>query len=185
LEIVLDTKARTAFEILARENSRMLMVYLRSLVRDEAAVDDLFQEAMVVAWRRLDECDLERPFGPWLRGIASRLVLAQYRKQKTAPVLLHEAVLQVVDRHFENINQLAGDTWDDKVAALRVCIDALPERQKSVIGGRYFDGLSAAEVAERFELSIEACKKRLQRGRTMLAECLKTKGVLSASEATS
>ena len=163
----------------------MLMVYLRSMIRDESAVDDLFQEAMVVAWRRLDECDLDQPFGPWLRGIASRLVLAHYRKQKTAPVMLHEAVLQVVDRHFENINLLAGDTWDDKVAALRECIDALPELQKSVIGGRYFDGLSAAEVAERFELTLEACKKRLQRGRTMLAECLKTKGVLSASEAAS
>ena len=99
--------------------------------------------------------------------------------------MLHEAVLQIVDRHFENINLLAGDTWDDKVAALRECIDALPELQKSVIGGRYFDGLSAAEVAERFELTLEACKKRLQRGRTMLAECLKTKGVLSASEAAS
>ena len=90
-----------------------------------------------------------------------------------------------MDRHFENINLLAGDTWDDKVAALRECIDALPERQKLVIGARYFDGRSAAEVAERFELSLEACKKRLQRGRSMLAECLKLKGVLAASEATS
>ena len=54
-----------------------------------------------------------------------------------------------------------------------------------MISGRYFDGFSAAEVAERFELSLEACKKRLQRGRAMLAECLKTKGVLAASEATS
>ncbi len=181
----MNQKARKAFEILAREHSRMLTVYLHSLVRDSASVDDLFQETMLVAWRRLDECDLDRPFGPWLRGIASRLVLAHYRKQKVAPVILHEAILNVVDRHFENINQLAGDTWDDKVAALRECIDALSERQKSVIGGRYFEGLSAAEVAARFGLSLEACKKRIQRSRTMLAECLRTKGVLSATEATS
>ena len=82
----MDLKARKAFEILARENSRMLIVYLRSLVQDEAAIDDLFQETMVVAWRRLDECDLDRPFGPWLRGIASRLVMAHYRKKKAEPV---------------------------------------------------------------------------------------------------
>ena len=169
----------------------MLMVYLRSLVRDDAAVDDLFQEAMVVAWRRLDECDLDRPFGPWLRGIASLLVLAHSRALKTAPVLLHEAVLheavlQVVDHHFENINLLAGDTWDDKVAALRECLNQLPEIQKTVISGRYFDGLSALEVAERFEMTMEACRKRLQRGRSMLAMCLKTKGGgLSAAEVTS
>jgi hypothetical protein len=35
-----NEKARTAFEILARENLRMLRVYLRSLVRDEAAVNE-------------------------------------------------------------------------------------------------------------------------------------------------
>ena len=33
-------KTRTAFEILERENSRILRVYLRSLVRDEAAVNE-------------------------------------------------------------------------------------------------------------------------------------------------
>lgn len=182
LDEILDKKARKAFEILVRENSRMLMVYLRSLIRDEAAIDDLFQEAMIVAWRRLDECDLDRPFGPWLRGIASRLVMAHYRKQKKAPIALQEAVLSAVDRQFENINLLAGDTWDDKVAALRECVDALPDRQKNVISGRYFDGLQTQVVAEQFDLSLEACKKRLQRGRAMLAECLKRKGVLSVAE---
>ncbi|EMI22340.1 RNA polymerase ECF-type sigma factor [Rhodopirellula maiorica SM1] len=103
-------------------------------------------------------------------------MLAQYRKQKTAPIVLQEAVLNVVDRHFENINLLAGDTWDDKVAALHACIDELPEKQKGVITGKYFDRLSVADVAERFDMTLEACKKRIQRGRTMLAKCLKTKG---------
>ncbi len=163
----------------------MLMVYLRSLVRDEAAVDDLFQESMIAAWRRLDECDLDRPFGPWLRGIASRLVMAHYRKQKQVPVALQEAVLSVVDRHFENISLLAGDTWDEKVTALRECVDALPGHHKNVISGRYFDGLQTQVLAEQLELTLEACKKRLQRGRALLAECLKKKGLLSAAEVTS
>ncbi len=61
-----------AFEILMRENSRMLLSYLNCVVQDVASVDDLFQETMVVAWRRLGDCDLSVPFGPWLRGIATR-----------------------------------------------------------------------------------------------------------------
>jgi len=182
---MLNPQNRKAFEILVRENSRMLMVYLRSLVRDETAVDDLFQETMIVAWRRLDECDLDRPFGPWLRGIASRLVMTHYRKQKAVPIVLQEAVLNLIDRHFENINLLAGDTWDDKVAALHACIDKLPERQKAAITGKYFDGVSLAGLAKSSDTTLEACKKRLQRGRAMLAECLKMKGVLSAAGSTS
>lgn len=185
MDHTLDGKTRKAFEILARENSRMLMVYLRSLVRDEAAIDDLFQESMIVAWRRLDECDLDRPFGPWLRGIASRLAIAHFRKQKSAPIVLQEAVLFAVERRFENISMLAGDTWDEKVVALRDCVDVLPDRQKDVINGRYFDDLPTQVLSERLEVTLETCKKRLQRGRTMLAECLKRKGVLSAAEASS
>ena len=126
----MNKKAKKAFEILVRENSRMLLVYLRSLVRDESAIDDLFQETMLVAWRRLDECDLSRPFGPWVRGIASRIVLAHYRKQQKNPVLLSEAVLQILDSHFEAINEIASDTWDDKLSALRQCIDALNTPQE-------------------------------------------------------
>lgn len=181
-DAILDSKARNLFEILARENSRMLLVYLRSLIRDEATVDDLFQETMVIAWRRLDGCDLDRPFGPWLRGIASKLVMAHYRRQKVVPIVLQEAVLNVIDRHFENINLLAGNTWEDKVAALHACIEELPDKQRFVITGKYFDGASIAGLAERLNMSLEACKKRVQRGRTMLAKCLKNKGVISAAE---
>ena len=62
------TKSQRAFEILCRENTRMLMVYLRSFLRNEATVDDLFQETLIVAWRRLDRCDLK----PAIWSLATR-----------------------------------------------------------------------------------------------------------------
>jgi RNA polymerase sigma-70 factor (ECF subfamily) len=37
-------------------------------------------------------------------------------------------------------------------------------------------------LAQQMEISFEACKKRLQRARALVAECLKRKGVLSRSE---
>ena len=177
-----DQKAKLAFEILARENSRMLMVYLRSLVQDEASVDDLFQETMVVAWRRLDECDLDRPFGPWLRGIASRLVMAHYRESSKVPVLLQDGVLSMLDKQVESIAAQVGDSWDEKISALHDCLDALPEKHQGAVRARYLDGLPARQVAEQFQVSLETCKKRLQRARAMLAECLQRKGVVAAGE---
>ncbi len=185
LDDILVKKSQKVFEILVRENTRMLMVYLRSLVRDESVIEDLFQESMIIAWRRLDDCDLDRPFGPWLRGIASRLVKAHYRKRKLAPIVLHDAVLFAVDRQFEHINLQVGDTWDEKVFALHQCIDELPKKQKGVLIGKYFDSLQTQLLADQFELTYEACKKRLQRGRAVLAECLKRKGVMSTAEAKS
>ena len=51
----IKNEAHTIFEILVRENEAMLMTYLRAAVRNQAVVEDLFQETMLVAWRILNE----------------------------------------------------------------------------------------------------------------------------------
>ena len=40
-------------------------------------------------------------------------------------------------------------------------------------------------LAEDLAISVEACKKRLQRARAMIADCLKRKGLLGELEGTS
>ena len=65
------------------------------------------------------------------------------------------------DRQFENINLLAGDTWDDKVAPLRECVDALPDRQKDVISGRYFDENLYANGFTTVKIGRASCRERV------------------------
>ena len=59
--------AKKLFETLVREHADMLTVYLRAALGDVPEVDDLFQETMIVAWRRLDDFDQTRSFAAWLR----------------------------------------------------------------------------------------------------------------------
>ncbi len=167
--------AKSLFEILMRENADMLLAYLRTSVRDPHSVDDLFQEAMVVAWRRIGDYDRSKPFGSWLRGIASKLVLAHYRKRQKSPVALDEASLDWLDGQFERVGAVPGDTLAQKLEALHDCVAALPEPQRSTIEDRYFKGLSLAEITERIEGSLEAVKKRLSRAKLRLEQCLDRK----------
>ena len=62
------TDAADVFAILVREHADRLLAYLRATV-PASSVDDLFQETVLVAWRRLPDYDRARPFGAWLRGI--------------------------------------------------------------------------------------------------------------------
>src|SRR5687768_10367216 len=78
----------------AGRHAQMLTVYLRCAVRDPGTADDLFQETMLTAWKNLDKFDRSRPFGPWLRGIAGKLVLAQRRKSARGFVLCDAEVLE-------------------------------------------------------------------------------------------
>lgn len=175
----LDRDPRDVFEILVREHADMLSVYLRAVVRDASAVDDLFQETVLTAWRRLDDYDRSRPFGPWLRGIAHNLVLAHARKRRRESACGNEVVLARLDERLNEITNLPGDHFDEKIATLRECLEALPPPYADAIRMRYLNESSASNVADQLKISREALKKRLQRGRAQLLECLQRKAVLT------
>lgn len=175
--------ARVVFEILVRDNADMLTAYLRSVVRDPATVDDLFQETMLIAWRKLDEFDRSRPFGAWLRGIAGRLVLAERRKRAAGLIFCDETTLQYLDQGLERVSQQKGDTLDEKLACLRGCLDLLPEPYREAVHLRYREGLSPNGVMDRLRISWDAQKKRLQRARALLLDCLRRKLALEEQPA--
>ncbi|MCA9300519.1 MAG: sigma-70 family RNA polymerase sigma factor [Phycisphaerales bacterium] len=164
------------FEILVRENADMLTAYLRSALDQASDVDDLFQETMVVAWRRLDDYDRSRPFGPWLRGIARHLVLAHARKSARGPSWQSLDVLEAIDRKFETISNLTGETFRGRIDALLDCVLGLSERLRLVIELSYGRGMTSQEVALAINEREDTVRKRAQRARDRLHACLERKG---------
>jgi RNA polymerase sigma-70 factor (ECF subfamily) len=165
--------AKKLFEALVREHADMLTVYLRSALGNVPEVDDLFQDTMVVAWKRLDDFDQTRPFGPWLRGIAKRLLQAHYRKQ-----VLRPSTPLTLDRIEARINQLSGrsgDTWQEKLEVLQGCVKGLPEVYQTVVVWRYLQGQAIKQLSDSLGLSTAAVKKRLQRARAWVLECMERK----------
>jgi RNA polymerase sigma-70 factor len=164
--------SKNLFEILMRENASMLTVYLRSVVRDAAVVDDLFQETMLTAWKNIGRFDKSKPFGPWLRGIAAKLILAHRRKSAKSLFLCDAPMLEHLESRFQVLEQQQGDTFSDKLAYLRECMAELPHMFREVILQRYTKLLSRQEIALNLDVSDEAVKKRLQRARSQLLECV-------------
>lgn len=167
--------AKSLFEILIRENTDMLVAFLRAGVRDSHAVDDLYQETVLTAWRRLGDYDRDKPFGPWLRGIGGKLMLAYYRESSGAAKQLDEQALEWLSDRFAAIHSMSGDTLYEKLDALRDCIEALPETYKKPISLRFDEERGLAEIQAALNLASETLKKRLTRGKTRLAECLERK----------
>lgn len=168
-------EAHDLFEILVRENADMLLAYLRAILRDATAADDVFQETMLTAWKRLPDYDKSRPFGPWLRGIAARTAMAWRRQHAKSFALCDEEILEHLSARCEDLQKQPGDTWDQKLEGLRDCVDKLPDKYRDVIQLRYSEELSPETLATRLEISGETLKKRLQRGRARLLECLERK----------
>ncbi len=173
--------AHDVFEILIREHADLLMVFIRSLVRDQTIADDVFQETLLVAWRRLPDYDRSRPFGPWLRGIAGNVILSAMRENKRVFPLSDSELLEHLDARCELLaSHGRGDTLSEKLEALRECVRSLPEPYRAAIETRLnaTDDTSVS-VAEQLGINLETLKKRLQRARVRLFECLQRKLALA------
>lgn len=165
------------FEILAADHADMLVCYLRTLVVRDDVVDDLFQETLVTAWDKLATFDRRRPFGPWLRGIARNKVL-QHRDRDRRDVLRCDSeVLERLEQSFAELPQRHG--FPEAVDALLACMNQLPEKIRLAIELVYRRGLRMRRVAGRLGASEEAVKKRVQRGRSLLADCLRNGGAMA------
>ncbi len=163
------------FEVLVRENTSMLTTFIRAAVSQEVAVDDIWQETMLTAWRRWEDYDRSRPFGAWLRGIASKNILAWRRRLAKDHVWCDDATLEYFSEAFERIQKLSGDTFEEKLEALRSCIQSLPIEYHTAISLRYEKELMPAAMAEQLSMKPETVKKQLQRAKAMLFACITRK----------
>jgi RNA polymerase sigma-70 factor (ECF subfamily) len=160
----------------------MLTTYLRAAGCNDAMLDDVWQETMIVAWRKLEEFDRLKPFGPWLRGIAAKTVLSY--KRSTAKFVLFDDMesLEYLSHQMERVNQLTGDTLDEKLDALRDCVSKLTTQDRECIELRFRDDLMPAAMSQRIGVALDTVKKRLLRAKQQLQNCLEKKLEASASD---
>jgi len=167
---------RDLFEILTREHIDSVRAFLLSSLRDNIAAEDVLQETFLVAWRILDRYDRKLPFGPWVRGIAGKLLLNHRRKLGRSRVhYCDDELLVHLDNGFRDFGRQQGDTFDEKLDALRGCLEHLTGPQRESIRLHYEHGLHCKEIAQRLGVGFESVKKHLQRGRALLHRCLVTK----------
>jgi len=168
--------SRDLFEILVRDHIDSVRAFLLASLRDAVAAEDVLQETFLVAWRILDRYDRKLPFGPWVRGIAGKLLLNHRRKLGRSRLHYCDAdMLQGIDEGFRQFALQKGDTFDEKLDALRDCLQRLTGDQREAIRLHYEHGLHCKEIAERLGIGLEAVKKHLQRGRAGLQRCLEAK----------
>ena len=152
-----------------RENHVQLRSFIRTLGIVSESVDDLAQETFLVAYREMETFDANRDLGAWLRGIARNLVRNELRKEARRRRILNESLSDLLLR--------AGDEEPSpldraKMSALRECVEQLPPKSRSLVKGRYRDGLTAASLSKHTGMTAAAIRQALVRIRRRLRQCV-------------
>lgn len=157
------------FEPLVHEHHVRVRAFVRSLGVERDWVDDLAQEAFMEAFRKWDSFDHRRDFGKWVRGIAANLVRNEIRKRNRRERLLSSDLAQrllLLDPEDRESRLPIG------VEAVRACLAKLKPDQRALIHGHYHDGLTANELAERFQKSAVNIRQMLVRIRRQIRSCV-------------
>jgi RNA polymerase sigma factor (sigma-70 family) len=162
-----------AFEILVRLHHRRLLAYALALTSREDVAEDLVQDAFLVAHRDLAKFDARRDFCAWVRGIVRMKYLEWTRAGRAQP--LDPAALDALDDRHVAWERAAEQGRQEAVDALRGCVRLLSAHLGDAVALFYTEKRPCAEIAARLGVAEEVVRKRLQRARDTLSECLKRK----------
>ena len=168
------------FEVIVREHQAGLRAFIRALGADETWVDDLAQEVFLIAYRKRWQFDQQADMGKWLRGIARRAVKGEISKQARRHRLMHNGITDIL----VNLGQeevVEDSRLQTLTAVMKTCVAALPEPLGGLLRDRYQEGRRAKDLAEEMDCTAEVVRKRLQRIRISVRQCmeLKLKGMTS------
>jgi RNA polymerase sigma-70 factor (ECF subfamily) len=157
------------FEALVLEQHVRVRAFVRSLGVQRDWVDDIAQEAFMVAYREWDAFDQSRDFGNWVRGIAANIARNEIRKHARQQRILHTELTHVL------LHQQEGPADLDRPLALdaiRACLSKLSSANLEIVRGRYRDGLSATDLADRLGHTAAGVRQLLVRIRRQLRACV-------------
>jgi RNA polymerase sigma-70 factor (ECF subfamily) len=162
---------REEFAALARSHHRGLLVYARALCGDHATAADLVQDSLVTAWLNLARFDVTRNFGAWLRGIV-RNKWREHLRRHAREVDVDEATLEAWEARFARADAARANTDPDLLEALEDCLQRLPEMFREPVRRFYYLEEPGETIAAALGIDPPALRKRLQRARHALRDCL-------------
>ena len=169
---------RQLLELLWRACGREVFLFARARTRDNDKAADVCSETFLRALRWLSDSGGRRPdklnFPAWLQRIALNLIITERRR----PRLLRawpgddesQAPWDPADPRETDVDDRMATA--EELAALRCCMEELPEDWRRLIRWRELDGLSYEDIVTASGLNIKTVGSRLYRARKDLRDCV-------------
>src|ERR1035437_2785604 len=132
--------------------------------------EDLAQETFVAAWKQLAGLREPEKLRAWLCGIARNLINNTLRRQVREPAHRAESLEEISGSHSPEPLPAEQAISNEEQAILWRSLERIPEIYREPLVLYYREHQSVEAVAQCLELTEDAVKQRLSRGRKMLHE---------------
>ncbi|MBC7805107.1 MAG: sigma-70 family RNA polymerase sigma factor [Akkermansiaceae bacterium] len=180
---------RTAFRELFERYQRPIAALVGRMVASPDDVDDILQETFLRAWKGLPRFRGDAQFSTWLYRIAVNTAI-KYRSRRKNETASLVSLSPDEETGMGGIESLPADPGCDPLRGgdpfqaaqkqeqeqvIRKAVQALPEKQRSVVLLHYFEGRSCEEISGIVGCSLGTVWSRLHYA------CKRLKGVLTGA----
>jgi RNA polymerase sigma-70 factor (ECF subfamily) len=169
------TMTRENFSGIVRENHATLTAYARMITRDRVTAGEIVQDAFVTAWQNIGKFDVTRDVSSWLRGIV-RNKWREACRLSNREISMDEETLEAIESTIVQWQADRPEVFD----RLAHCRGQLPSVLAESVEVFYDEQLSTEEAALRLEINGATLRKRLERARQALRQCLQLKPITNA-----
>lgn len=158
--------SREAFDELVEWHGRTVLRYLGGMSGPGVEAEDLAQEALLQAYRRITTFSPGTDFRAWLLTIAYHTWVHAVRRKRRPVARDHEELgrLPAPEAPAQD-----GDLREN----LRAALATLPDEQRMVVVLRFGEGLSHTEIARITGAEVATVRWRLFRARQVLRKTLR------------
>jgi RNA polymerase sigma-70 factor, ECF subfamily len=151
------------YAVLVRRYERLVRAAILRKIADRHLADDLVQDTFMIAFASLSTLRNGSLFGPWLLRIARNRASRSYR---------HAARHEVGAVDFDAMPSAAATGLSDESRDLLELVERLPEQERVLVGLKFFEGHTAADIAEITGRPVGTITKQLSRAYARLGKWL-------------
>lgn len=164
---------RNAFAAIVELTVGALRAYAAFFLRDKARIDDVLQDSYVVMYRSIGNFEAGTSFMAWAKTI-TRYEALSFLRMNARRVDAHERYVEELTALMSEEAEREDDRYpiEDKLKALRGCLEMLSARSRILVQRRYFSGVSVEDLAQEQDSKPAAVSMALHRARLALAGCV-------------
>jgi RNA polymerase sigma-70 factor, ECF subfamily len=157
------------FEKLANQHKDAVYRQMLRVCGNREDAEDVLVEALLKAYRHLDQLRDQETFRAWLAAIGKRVCWQLKEREALFPVLqlssLEDEGLELAGK---DSGPEAGAAFTQMKQLLAKAMDSLQPEYRLVYEMRDLHDLSGEEVADKLKISLAAMKSRLHRARVLV-----------------
>lgn len=182
----MDLRDPQVFRGIFEENSRSLYNLAFRLVGDRQRAEEIVQETFLRAWDRAETFREGARVSTWLYRITTNLSYDYLRAKRYRDTVSLETrvggddgdAAQLSDRLPGNAAPPPEEAGENEVRdAVRELMEELPDRERTVLVLRHYQGLTFDRIAESMGLTSRTVQNCLRRARTKMFYGLRRRGI--------